>query len=166
MIGLFAILLLYVVLFQRGMKIATAAKDGFGTLFAAGISFTIALQCFIVIGGVTRLIPLTGLTTPFLAAGGSSLIANWIIIGLLLRISDNARRPQEEFATGVLPTYAADDDDSTSSRTAPARTGANPTGTPATGHGTGAVSPDEAPTEAHRAVRTDSSVRTDEGGRA
>ena len=166
MIGLFAILLLYVVLFQRGMKIATAAKDGFGTLFAAGISFTIALQCFIVIGGVTRLIPLTGLTTPFLAAGGSSLIANWIIIGLLLRISDNARRPQEEFATGVLPTYAADDDDSTSSRTAPARTSAAPTGTPATGHGTGAVSPDEAPTEAHRAVRTDSSVRTDEGGRA
>lgn len=136
MIGLFAILLLYVVLFERGMKIATAAKDGFGTLFAAGISFTIALQCFIVIGGVTRLIPLTGLTTPFLAHGGSSLVANWIIIGLLLRISDNARRPQEEFATGVLPTYASDDD-------------------PADGSGgANAADASEAPTTANRAIRS------------
>jgi cell division protein FtsW (lipid II flippase) len=108
MIGLFALLMLYVLLFARGMKIADQTRDGFGTLFAAGISFTIGLQCFIVIGGVTRLIPLTGLTTPFIAAGGSSLVANWIIIGLLLRISDNARRPQEEFHTGVL-SFVADD---------------------------------------------------------
>ncbi|GAA1997708.1 FtsW/RodA/SpoVE family cell cycle protein [Brevibacterium samyangense] len=102
MVGLFVILVLYVLLFERGMKTASVVRDGFGTLLAAGLTFTFALQCFIVIGGVTRVIPLTGLTTPFLAAGGSSLVANWIIIGILLRISDNARRPLEELATGVL----------------------------------------------------------------
>ena len=158
MIGLFAILLLYVLLFERGMKIATAAKDGFGTLFAAGISFTIALQCFIVIGGVTRLIPLTGLTTPFLAAGGSSLVANWIIIGLLLRISDNARRPQEEFATGVLPTFAQDDDEATSGTASTASGSARPA-IPAPASG-GASPDDDAPTEVRPAVRPD------EGGHA
>jgi cell division protein FtsW (lipid II flippase) len=158
MIGLFAILLLYVLLFERGMKIATAAKDGFGTLFAAGISFTIALQCFIVIGGVTRLIPLTGLTTPFLAAGGSSLVANWIIIGLLLRISDNARRPQEEFATGVLPTFAQDDEADSSGSASTASGSARPA-IPAPASG-GASPDDDAPTEVRPAVRPD------EGGHA
>ncbi|WP_349826613.1 FtsW/RodA/SpoVE family cell cycle protein [Brevibacterium litoralis] len=102
LVGAFAILLLYVLLFERGMKTAQKLRDGFGTLLVTGLSFSLALQCFIVIGGVTRLIPLTGLTTPFLAAGGSSLVANWIIIGLLLRASDNARRPVEELHTGVL----------------------------------------------------------------
>lgn len=86
--GLFAILLLYLLLVSRGLRIAFTHSDDFSKLMTAGLSFVIALQTFIVIGGVTRVVPLTGLTTPLLAAGGSSLIANWIIIGLLLRMSD------------------------------------------------------------------------------
>lgn len=114
MAGLFVILLCYLFIFQRGIKTAQQLRDGFGTLLATGLSFTIALQVFVVVGGVTRLIPLTGLTTPFLAQGGSSLVANWMIIALLLRISDNARRPVEEFHTGVLK-ITEDPDDSTAS---------------------------------------------------
>jgi len=89
--GLFVILALYLLLISRGFRIGFAGQDDFGKLLAVGLSFVIALQCFIVIGGVTRVIPLTGLTTPFLAAGGSSLVANWIIAALLLRISDSVR---------------------------------------------------------------------------
>jgi cell division protein FtsW (lipid II flippase) len=91
LIGVFAILALYMVFASRGIRIGLAGQDDFGKLLATGLSFTIALQVFIMVGGVTRLIPLTGLTTPFLAAGGSSLIANWLIVALLLRISDAVR---------------------------------------------------------------------------
>ncbi|MGN6760644.1 MAG: FtsW/RodA/SpoVE family cell cycle protein [Leifsonia sp.] len=89
--GLFALFALYLIFAARGLRIGFAGQDDFGKLLAVGLSFTVALQCFIVIGGVTRVIPLTGLTTPFLAAGGSSLVANWIIVALLLRLSDTVR---------------------------------------------------------------------------
>jgi cell division protein FtsW (lipid II flippase) len=91
LVGLFAILALYLLLVSRGFRIGFAGQDDFGRLLAVGLAFVVGLQVFIVIGGVTRVIPLTGLTTPFLAAGGSSLVANWIIVALLLRLSDTVR---------------------------------------------------------------------------
>jgi len=89
LVGLFAVLCLYLLLVARGLRIGFNHSDDFSKLLATGLSFVIALQTFIVIGGVTRVVPLTGLTTPLLAAGGSSLLANWIIIALLLRMSDS-----------------------------------------------------------------------------
>jgi cell division protein FtsW (lipid II flippase) len=91
LVGIFAILALYLLFVSRGFRIGFAGQDDFGRLLGVGLSFVIALQVFIVIGGVTRVIPLTGLTTPFMAAGGSSLVANWIIAALLLRLSDTVR---------------------------------------------------------------------------
>lgn len=93
LVGMMAILLLYLLLIERGLRAALGCRDGFGKLLAVGLSFSFALQIFVVLGGITRLIPLTGLTAPFLAQGGSSLMASWIMVGLLLRISDSSRRP-------------------------------------------------------------------------
>jgi len=105
--GVMAILLLYGLIVQRGLRTAMLVKDPYSKLLAGGLSFMFALQVFVIVGGVTRLIPLTGITTPFLSQGGSSLVASWTLIALLARLSDAARRPpprpiQEEGLTQVV----------------------------------------------------------------
>ncbi len=101
------ILIVIFLLVQRGMRVALASRELFIKMLASGIAFVMCFQVFVVLGGLTRIIPLTGMTTPFLAAGGSALMASWLMIGLLLRMSDNARRPapqaiQDEGATQVI----------------------------------------------------------------
>ncbi|MGQ4387957.1 FtsW/RodA/SpoVE family cell cycle protein [Streptomyces sp. SAS_270] len=91
--GVMAILLIYGLIVERGIRTALAARDPFGKLLAVGLSGAFGLQVFVVAGGVMGLIPLTGMTMPFLASGGSSVIANWALIAILIRISDTARRP-------------------------------------------------------------------------
>jgi cell division protein FtsW (lipid II flippase) len=105
--GVMALLLLYGLFVQRGLRTAMLVKDDYSKLLASGLSFMFALQVFVIVGGVTRVIPLTGITTPFLSQGGSSLVASWLLVAVLARLSDAARRPaprpiQDEGMTQVV----------------------------------------------------------------
>jgi cell division protein FtsW (lipid II flippase) len=100
--GAVALILIYALIVQRGFKTAILAGDGFSKLLATGLTAVFALQAFVIIGGVTRVIPLTGVTLPFVSYGGSSVVANFILLALLLLISDRARRPGGSAATGLL----------------------------------------------------------------
>ncbi|MEU2511248.1 FtsW/RodA/SpoVE family cell cycle protein [Streptomyces syringium] len=93
--GTMAVILLYALLVQRGLSMALRSHDRFGKLLAVGLAAALALQVFVVAGGVMGLIPLTGKALPFLAKGGSSLVANWLMVALLIRISDGAGRDRE-----------------------------------------------------------------------
>jgi cell division protein FtsW (lipid II flippase) len=89
--GLAAIFLLYALLVERGFRAGLALREPFGRLLAVGLASLLALQVFVIAGGVTGLIPLTGMAMPFLAQGGSSVVTNWAIVALLIRVSDSAR---------------------------------------------------------------------------
>ena len=93
LIGLLAVLGLYLVVVSRGLRIAAAAHDDFRSLLAAGLAFVIGVQAFIIAGGNLKLIPLTGITLPFISYGGSSLLANALVVGLLLVLSDRGAEP-------------------------------------------------------------------------
>ena len=88
--------LIYLLIAARGFKIALLADDGFSKLLATGLTAVFAIQAFVIIGGVTRVIPLTGVTLPFISYGGSSIVANFVLLALLLLISDRARREATE----------------------------------------------------------------------
>jgi cell division protein FtsW (lipid II flippase) len=105
--GAAALLLTYLLFIARGLKVAALARDSFSKLLATGLSFVIAMQVFVIVGGVTRVIPLTGVTLPLVAYGGSSVVMNFVLVALLLVVSDRARRPYSQPAqSGAAPRRA------------------------------------------------------------
>ncbi|MFE0091214.1 FtsW/RodA/SpoVE family cell cycle protein [Streptomyces sp. NPDC058991] len=106
--GLTALFLLYTLLVARGYRAGLDLRDPFGKLLAVGLAAIVAVQVFVIAGGVTGLIPLTGMAMPFLAQGGSSVVTNWMIVALLIRLSDSAREPHPEpVEAGVIAATAA-----------------------------------------------------------
>ncbi|MFF3002950.1 FtsW/RodA/SpoVE family cell cycle protein [Kitasatospora sp. NPDC057940] len=128
--GVTAVLLVYLLLVQRGLRTAVGLTDPFGKLLATGLSTALALQVFVVVGGVSGLVPLTGKALPFLAAGGSSLLANWLIVALLIKLSDSAGR------TALEPAPPSPD---------PLPAQAGPAGRPAAPGGPAATDPSPSP---------------------
>jgi peptidoglycan glycosyltransferase len=102
LLGAVAILIALLLLIGAGLRIAMRAERPFPKLFATGLTAIIGLQSFVIIGGVTRTIPLTGVTLPFISYGGSSLVANWVILALLLRISDDTARAAQARRSTVV----------------------------------------------------------------
>jgi cell division protein FtsW (lipid II flippase) len=105
-VGLFgaaAVVLTYLLFAERGFRVSVLAEDGFSKLLAAGLTAVFALQAFVIVGGVTRVIPLTGVTLPFVSYGGSSIVANFVLLGLLLMVSDHARAPRSRRSPVVEP---------------------------------------------------------------
>lgn len=100
LLGAVAVLLLYLALVMRGLRVAQTARDEFATLLATGLTILLAFQTFVIIGGLTRLVPLTGITLPFVSYGGSSLLSNYLLVAVLLRISDESRGAALGHATG------------------------------------------------------------------
>ncbi|MFJ9806822.1 FtsW/RodA/SpoVE family cell cycle protein [Streptomyces sp. NPDC101158] len=109
LVGLTALFLLYALLVARGYRAGLALRDPFGRLLAIGLASILALQVFVIAGGVMGLIPLTGMAMPFLAQGGSSVVTNWVIVALLVRVSDSARAPRPDMAdAGVIAPITED----------------------------------------------------------
>jgi cell division protein FtsW (lipid II flippase) len=96
LIGISAFLLVYMLFAARGFRIALLAQDGFSKLLAVGLTFAFTLQAFIIIGGIVRLIPLTGITLPFVSYGGSSILANFVLLAALLLVSDRANKAEHQ----------------------------------------------------------------------
>jgi cell division protein FtsW (lipid II flippase) len=96
-VGLFGaagVVLTYLLFAERGFRVAILSDDDFSKLLAAGLTAVFALQAFVIVGGVTRVIPLTGVTLPFVSYGGSSIVANFVLLAMLLMISEQARAPR------------------------------------------------------------------------